>query len=135
MSQAKVDKYKQEKANRKKIMKKEKRQYVLRVILACIVGLAFVGFLVWTVVDKYNEKNNETQQITLSEEEMSELMEQLTGTTSASEGNTTSANSDENASDENTSDENTSNEESASNEESSSDENTADEQDTTEVAE
>ena len=126
MSQAKVDKYKQEKANRKKIMKKEKRQHVLRVILACIIGLALVGFLVWTVVDKYNESNEE-QTVTLSEEEMSKLIEQLSDTTSSSEG-TTSGNSTEDASGEETSGEKASDEE-------TSGEKASDEQDTTEAAE
>lgn len=115
MSQAKVDKYKQDKANRKKIMKKEKRQRVLRILLACIVGIAIAGFLVWSVVDKYNEKNKETQQITLSSEEMSSLMEQITATTTAGEGATTEAankeTSSEKASDEETSSEKASDEE------------------------
>ena len=106
MSQAKVDKYKQDKANRKKIMKKEKRQRVLRILLASIVGIVIAGFLVWSVIDKYNEKQNETQQITLSEEEMSSLMEQLTATTAAGEGATTEA-SDKETSSEKASDEET----------------------------
>ena len=136
MSQAKVDKYKQDKANRKKIMKKEKRQRVLRILLASIVGIAIAGFLVWSVVDKYNEKNKETQQITLSSEEMSSLMEQLTATTTAGEGATTEAankeTSSEKASDEKASDEETSSEK-ASDEETSSEK--ASDEETTEAAE
>ena len=131
MSQAKVDKYKQDKANRKKIMKKEKRQRVLRILLASIVGIVIAGFLVWSVIDKYNEKQNETQQITLSEEEMSSLMEQLTATTAAGEGATTEATGEESSS-EKASDEESSSEK-ASDEESSSEK--ASDEETTEATE
>lgn len=127
MSQAKVDKYKQEKANRKKIMKKEKRQHVLRVLLGCLVGLALVGFLVWTVVDKYNEKNNETQQITLSEEEMSKLIEQLNSTTTGSEKDTSKNDSTEKNSEKEST-------EKTSDDEASEKETPAKEEDTTEAA-
>ena len=43
MSQAKVDKYKEAKKNRKKQMKKEKIQSYLRRGVACIVAAALIG--------------------------------------------------------------------------------------------
>ena len=138
MSQAKVEKYKQEKANRKKIMKKEKRMHILRVILASLVGLVIVGFLVWSVVDKYNDKNNSTEPITLSEEEMSSLMEQINSTTGSEEGSTKENGSTEKASDEVTSSEKASDEETSSekaSDEETSSEKASDEEGSTEAAE
>ena len=45
MSQAKVDKYKAEKANRKEIIAKEKRQKMLIKIVGSIVGVALVAWI------------------------------------------------------------------------------------------
>ena len=47
MSQAKVDRYKEEKANRKKNMKKEKVQNFFRKIIICIAGIALVRWPPW----------------------------------------------------------------------------------------
>lgn len=45
MSQAKVDKYKAEKANRKEIMAKEKRQKMLIKIGGSVIGIALVAWI------------------------------------------------------------------------------------------
>lgn len=45
MSQAKVDKYKAEKANRKEIMAKEKRQKMLIKIVGSVIGIALVAWI------------------------------------------------------------------------------------------
>lgn len=45
MSQAKVDRYKAEKANRKEIMKKERRMKVVRNVVACAVVIAVAGWI------------------------------------------------------------------------------------------
>lgn len=45
MSQAKVDRYKAEKANRKEIMKKEKRMKVIRNVTASVVVVAVIGWI------------------------------------------------------------------------------------------
>lgn len=50
MSQEKVDRYKQEKANRKKIMKKEKAANVAR---KCVVGLAALLLVGWVGYSAY----------------------------------------------------------------------------------
>lgn len=50
MSQAKVDRYKAEKANRKEIMKKEKRMKVVRNVTAtivCVVLIGWIGYSGW----------------------------------------------------------------------------------------
>lgn len=44
MSQAKVEKYKEEKANRKKILKREKRKHIASVICGWVVVLVLVGW-------------------------------------------------------------------------------------------
>ena len=44
MSQAKVDKYKEQKKNRDKIMKREKRERILAEVIVCVVVVALIGF-------------------------------------------------------------------------------------------
>ena len=53
MSQAKVDKYKQEKANRKQNMQKEKAKQLYRKLVAGILGLALVGWLGYSAYNIY----------------------------------------------------------------------------------
>ena len=50
MSQAKVDKYKVEKANRKETMAKEKRQRMIVKIIGSVVGIALVGWIAVSLV-------------------------------------------------------------------------------------
>ena len=51
MSQEKVNKYKDQKANRKELIKKEKRNTALRRCAYIVVGLALVGWLTFSVVN------------------------------------------------------------------------------------
>lgn len=64
MSQKKVDAYKEQKANRQKIMKKEKAMLRLEKLIAlvvCIVAVVWVGY---SVYDKTTESTStETEQI------------------------------------------------------------------------
>lgn len=53
MSQAKVERYKEQKANRKEIMKKEKRAKVLRNTLTGIVLVAVLGWVGYSGVTYY----------------------------------------------------------------------------------
>ena len=53
MSQEKVAKYKEEKANRKEIMKKEKRARILRNSIASAVCIAAVGWVGYSAVAFY----------------------------------------------------------------------------------
>jgi len=53
MSQKKVDQYKEQKANRKQIMKKEKRMRTIRVCAVSVIGLALVGWIGYSAVSKY----------------------------------------------------------------------------------
>ena len=53
MSQEKVDRYKQEKANRKKIMHKQRMMGVLRKCVLSLAGLALVAWLGFSAYDMY----------------------------------------------------------------------------------
>lgn len=94
MSQAKVDKYKQDKKNRKKIMAKQKRQRFLGNCAFAVVILAFVGYLGYSVYDgkfkKDDNKETEAATYSLSEEEVSSVWSLAT-----SEEETTEAPSDD----------------------------------------
>ena len=46
MSQAKVDRYKEEKKNRKKIMAKEKRMRIAGYVAGCLVAVGIIGWAV-----------------------------------------------------------------------------------------
>lgn len=64
MSQAKVDKYKEEKANRKQNMKKAKVQNLLRKCAVGVVAVALVGWIGFSVARTYeNKKPAETAEI------------------------------------------------------------------------
>ena len=53
MSQEKVDRYKQEKANRKKIMRNLRIMSVVRKCVLTLAGLALVGWLGYSAYDMY----------------------------------------------------------------------------------
>lgn len=54
MSQEKVDRYKKEKANRKKIMRKQRIQSIVRKCALAVVGIALVGWLGYSAYDIYD---------------------------------------------------------------------------------
>ena len=53
MSQAKVDRYKEQKAHRKEIMKKEKRQKMLWKIGGGVAGLVLAGWICYSAIDRF----------------------------------------------------------------------------------
>jgi len=53
MSQEKVDKYKEQKANRKQIIKKEKRKRLIGSCVATLIGLAVIGWIGYSAFGKY----------------------------------------------------------------------------------
>lgn len=55
MSQAKVDRYKEQKKNRKKIMRREKIANILRKCAGTIVVLAIVGWVGYSAVSVYQK--------------------------------------------------------------------------------
>ena len=68
MSQAKVDQYKKEKANRKETIAKEKRKKLLVKICCGVVGLAFVAWIGISVADSvYDNRPKETVYVQTTE--------------------------------------------------------------------
>ena len=55
MSQEKVNKYKAEKANRKEIMKKEKRNKMIARLAGSVIGLALVAWIGYSAYDSIAE--------------------------------------------------------------------------------
>lgn len=54
MSQEKVDRYKQEKANRKQIMRKEKIANVVRKCIVAVIGVGLIGWIGYSAYDMYD---------------------------------------------------------------------------------
>ena len=63
MSQAKVDAYKNEKANRKETMKKDKRMGVIRALIASCLVIALVA---WAGVSLYGNISNQEKSKAIS---------------------------------------------------------------------
>lgn len=61
MSQEKVNKYKEEKANRKQIMKRERRNRIIGRIVGTVICLAIVGWLGYSVYDSAAKKSAASQ--------------------------------------------------------------------------
>lgn len=53
MSQERVDRYKQEKASRKQIMRKQKAMGIVRKLILAVVAIALVGWLGYSAFDIY----------------------------------------------------------------------------------
>ena len=63
MSQAKVDNYKKSKANRQKIMKREKimqRLELVCIALVCVVFVGWIGYSVYAKIDRAQGTAQET---------------------------------------------------------------------------
>ncbi len=66
MSQAKVERYKEEKMNRKKIMAQEKRKRIAGYVVGCLVGVAIIGWAGYSGYNAYeNSKPMETVYVNL----------------------------------------------------------------------
>lgn len=53
MSQEKVERYKKEKVNRKKIIKKQKRIKILIRVIVILIALAILAFIGWSIYDLF----------------------------------------------------------------------------------
>lgn len=99
MSQQKVEKYKKEKQNRKKIIAKQKRQKFMRNCAYVLVIAAFIGFIGFSVYKDYIYKepsNTEPTTFSLSEKEISKVWTEYENgeseeSSSSDENNTTSS--------------------------------------------
>ncbi len=107
MSQEKVERYKKEKANRKKDLKKQKRKVWISRIVGVIFALALTAFIGWSVYVTFIRENpsaSNGETVSFSEEELSSLLASAETTTTknallnetlaaeeTSEGDTTTA--------------------------------------------
>lgn len=78
MSQEKVDRYKQEKANRKETLKKEKRNRRIMQIGGGVVALALVVWLGYSVVDMATRPD--TSEVTINTTAIDNYISSLDGT-------------------------------------------------------
>lgn len=58
MSQEKVDRYKEQKKNRKAIQAKKKRNALITKVCASLIALALVAWVGFSVADSYQKKQN-----------------------------------------------------------------------------
>ena len=84
MSQAKVDRYKEEKKNRKQTIKKEKRNRVLGRTLGVVIAAAIVCWIGFSGYSYYQEKKPMTK-TELSMTALNEYMSNLSSTDSDTE--------------------------------------------------
>ena len=80
MSQAKVDKYKQEKANRQQAIKKEKTMHKIKVAVGTVVAVVLAGWIGVSVFYKIDNRKLETVYFDMSAlndyaQELSESLE------------------------------------------------------------
>ena len=54
-SQEKVNRYKEEKANRKQLMEKQKKQKALRKVAGIVIAVVLIGWVGYSAVDAYQE--------------------------------------------------------------------------------
>ena len=78
MSQAKVDRYKDEKKNRKKNMKKEKVQNIIRRCAVCVIAVPLIGCAGYSVHNIYESKKP-TEKVTVDYSAMTTLSQSLAG--------------------------------------------------------
>ena len=80
MSQAKVDRYKQEKANRKKIIKKEKFLRRLEISIFALVGIFILGWIAYSgygMIERSKKENQETVAYQLDDQSIDDFLSQL----------------------------------------------------------
>ncbi len=76
MSQAKVDRYKEEKANRKKTMKREKVGNGIRKFLVGVVGLLLIGWIGYSAYDTY-DAGKEKEEVEIDYSAFEDLQKEL----------------------------------------------------------
>lgn len=79
MSQQKVDKYKEEKANRKKNMKKER---IMNVVRRCVVSLVVIALVAWIGYSAYDTytSNQEREVASVNYDSINDYMSNMYNT-------------------------------------------------------
>lgn len=89
MSQEKVNKYKEEKANRKKEVAKKKMQKKIYTILGVLLGIAFVAWIGISVFLEIKADREYESKVQAQQQALSEYFEQLATATTTGTGETT----------------------------------------------
>ena len=76
MSQEKVAKYKEQKANRKELMKKERQKKAIRNTVTAIICVAVVGWLGYSAVD-YWQDNQPRQEVEVDYTAVDEYLSEI----------------------------------------------------------
>lgn len=76
MSQEKVARYKEAKANRKETIKKEKRKKMLRTTVATVICVAVLGWVGYSAVE-YHKANKQREAVEVDYSAVNEYLEQL----------------------------------------------------------
>ena len=84
MSQEKVDRYKKEKANRKKNLKKEKFQNILRKCVVGVVGRVLIGWIWYSAYGTY-ESNKPKDKVQIDYTAVNDLTQNLADAAEAGE--------------------------------------------------
>lgn len=79
MSQEKVERYKQEKANRKQIAQKQKKMHILRNTAMALVAVVLIGWLGYSAYDLYESKQPR-QMAEIDYTAVNEYLQSLTAT-------------------------------------------------------
>ncbi len=82
MSQEKVDKYKKEKANRKKLMKKEKLENAVRKCVVAVIGLLLVCWIGYSAYDMY-DSNKEPEKAEVDYQAFNDFPQDITAAAQA----------------------------------------------------
>lgn len=77
MSQAKVDRYKEQKANRKELMKKAKRKAIIGKCVGVLFGLVIIAWVGFSGYDKF-VVNAPKESVTVDYSAMEDYLESLT---------------------------------------------------------
>lgn len=80
MSQEKVARYKEEKANRKATIKKEKRKHFFRTCIVSVVALGLVGWIGYSAYSLY-ENSRPRQMAEVDYSEINTYIDNLSGAT------------------------------------------------------
>ena len=94
MSQEKVDKYKQEKANRKKAMAKEKLKKRLYILAGVLITAAFITWIGWSVVVEQKAKKEQEALISSLQEELNAMAATANATTTGTGAGSTTGTGD-----------------------------------------
>lgn len=78
MSQAKVDKYKQDKANRQKIMKKQKLMHRFEMTGIALVTVLLVGWIGFSIYDKASSNDDSKETVVFDAGAVQDYMTELT---------------------------------------------------------